>query len=114
MRSPPSMKVSAMATRGITKAATGMENWFKRGQSPLSSSVQENKLLYFSASNMMAAKHNTKCVSAKNAVKVAAVALLAVKAMSIKLLKHAWRLAHGGLAQVDGYIHQEEAPDEDH
>ncbi len=45
---------------GITKAATGMENWFERGQLPLSFSMQENKLSYSSASNMMAIKHNTK------------------------------------------------------
>ena len=62
MRSLSSMKVSAMATGGITKAATGMENWFVRGQLPLSFSVQENKLLYSSASNMMAVKHNTSTI----------------------------------------------------
>jgi hypothetical protein len=51
----------AMATRGITEAATvGIENWFKSGQLPLSSSVQENKLLYSSASDIMTVKHNTK------------------------------------------------------
>jgi hypothetical protein len=36
------MKTSTMATRGITKAATEVENWFERGQLPLSSSMQEN------------------------------------------------------------------------
>ncbi len=69
MRSPPSTKASATATGGITKAATvGIKNWFERGQSPLSSSMQEIMLLYNSASNMMAIKHNTKSGYAKNAV----------------------------------------------
>ncbi len=84
------MKSSAMATRarGITKAATvGIKNWFKRGQMPLSSSMRENKLLYSSASDIMAVKHNTKIVNAKNAVKAAAAAPLAVVAVSTKSLK---------------------------
>jgi hypothetical protein len=51
VRSPPSMKASTMATRGITKdQGRGIKNWFKRGQLPLSSSVWEKKLLYSSAS----------------------------------------------------------------
>ncbi len=62
VRSLPSMKVSAMATGGNTEADTGMENWFERGQLPLSFSVQENKLLYSSTSNMMAVKHNTSTI----------------------------------------------------
>ncbi len=50
MRSPPSTRVSATATRGITEAVTvGIKNWFERGQLPLSSSVQEKKLWYSSA-----------------------------------------------------------------
>jgi hypothetical protein len=73
VRSLPSMKVSAMATMGITEAATGMANWFERGQSPLSSSVQENKFFYSSARNMMVIKHNTKSANTKNAVKAAAL-----------------------------------------
>ena len=82
------MKASAMATRGINEAATvGIENWFKRGQLPLSSSVRENKLLYSSASDIMAAKHNTKNANAKNAVKAAAPAPLMVVAVSTKSLK---------------------------
>jgi hypothetical protein len=81
------VKVSATATRGITKVATGMENWFERVQLPLSSSVQENKLLYSSASNMMAVKHNTKSTNTKNTVKVAALVPLAVVAVSKKSLK---------------------------
>ncbi len=84
------MKSSAMATRGITEAATvGIENWFKRGQLPLSSSVRENKLLYSSASGIMAVKHNKKNSNAKtkNAVKAAAPAPLAVVAVSTKSLK---------------------------
>ncbi len=61
VRSPPSMKASAVATRGITEAATvGIKNWYKRGQLPLSSSMQENKLLYSSASDIMAVKHSIK------------------------------------------------------
>jgi hypothetical protein len=60
-----------MATMGITKAATGMDHWFKRGQSPLTSFVQENKLFYSSASNMMAIKHNKKTPNAKNTMKAA-------------------------------------------
>jgi hypothetical protein len=61
MRSPPSTKVSTKATGGITKAATvKIKNWFERGQSPLSSSVQEINLLYSLASNMMAIKANAK------------------------------------------------------
>jgi hypothetical protein len=48
--------------------------------------MQEDKLLYSSARNMMAVKHNTKGVNAKNAVKVAALALVVV-AMSTKSLK---------------------------
>ncbi len=79
VRSPPSTKVSAKATGGITKAATvGIENWFERGQLPLSSSVREYKLLQSSASNMMAVKHLTKSTNAKNAVKAAAPVLLAI------------------------------------
>ncbi len=84
------MKSSAMVTRGITEAATvGTKNWFKRGQLPLSSSVWEGKLMYSSASDTMAIKHNTKNANAKNAVKAAALALLAVVAVftnSLKLL----------------------------
>ncbi len=77
-----------MATRGITKAATvGIENWFERGQLPFSSSVRENKLLYSSASDMMAIKHNTKSAKSKNAVKTAALALLVVVAVPTKSLK---------------------------
>jgi hypothetical protein len=77
-----------MATRGITKVATvGTENWFKRGQLPLSSSVQKNKLLFYSASDTMAVKHNTKNANAKNAVKAAALALLVVVAVSTNSLK---------------------------
>jgi hypothetical protein len=53
---------------------------------PLSSSVRENKLLYSSASNMMTVKHNTKSANAKNAMKAAALAQLAVVAMSTKSL----------------------------
>ena len=53
----------------------------------LSSSMRENKLSYSSASNMMTVKHNTKSANTKNAVKVAALAPLAVVAMSKKSLK---------------------------
>jgi hypothetical protein len=53
----------------------------------LSSYVQENKLLYSSASNLMAVKLNTKSANAKNAVKVVALVPLAVVAMSTKSLK---------------------------
>jgi hypothetical protein len=82
------MKSSAMMTRGITKAATvGIKNRFKRGQLPLSSSMQEIKLLYSSASDIMAVKHNTKHANAKNTVKAAAPAPLAVVAVSTKSLK---------------------------
>ncbi len=88
MRSPPSTKASTKATGGITKAATvGIESWFKRRHLPLSSSMREDKLLYSSASNMMAAKHNMKIANAKNAVKAAAQAPLAVVAMSMKSLQ---------------------------
>ncbi len=65
----------------------GIKSWFKRGQLPLSSSMQENKLLYTSASDIMAVKHNTKKANTKNAVKAAAPASLAVVAMSTKSLK---------------------------
>jgi hypothetical protein len=68
----------------ITKAATvGIKNWFKRQQSPLSSSVQEDRLLYSSASDMMAVKHKTN----KNAVKAATPMPLVVVAVSTKSLK---------------------------
>ncbi len=88
MRSLPSMKASVMATRGITMAATvGIGTGFEIGQFPLSSSVQEDKLLYSSASNMMAVKQNTKNTNAKNTMKVAAPALLSVVAVSMKSLK---------------------------
>ncbi len=76
-----------MATGGITKAATGMENCFERGQLPLSFSVQENKLLISSARNMLAVKHNTKSANANNAKEAAAMAPLAVVAVSTKSLK---------------------------
>jgi hypothetical protein len=72
----------------LTKAATvGIENWFLRGQSPFSSSMQENKVSYSSVSDMMAIKHNTKSTNAKNAVKVAATAPQAMVAMFSKSLK---------------------------
>jgi hypothetical protein len=100
MRSPLSMKVSATATKGITKAATGMENWFERGQLPLSSSMQEKKLLYSSAGSMMAVKHNTKSANTKNAVKVAALAPLAVEAVSTKFLKLLGTLHLEGLQRL--------------
>ncbi len=88
MRSLPSIKVCSSATGGIAEAATvRIENWFKRGQLPLSASVQENKLSYSSASNMMAVKHNTNSANTKNGVKVAALALLIVVAMSTKSLQ---------------------------
>jgi hypothetical protein len=77
-----------MATGDIAKAATvGIKNWFKRGQSSLSSCMRENKLSYSSAKNMMAVKHNTKSANTMNAVKAAAPALLAVVAMFTKSLK---------------------------
>jgi hypothetical protein len=53
----------------------------------MSSSVQENKLLYSSASNITANKHNTKCTNAKNALKVAALAPLGVVAVSKKSMQ---------------------------
>ncbi len=82
------MKSSAMATRGITKAATvGIKNWLKRGQWPLSSSVWENKPLYSSVSDIMAVNHNTKNANSKNTVKAAAPTPLAVVAVSTKSLK---------------------------
>ncbi len=75
-------------TSDITEAATvGIENWFKRGQLPLSSSVQENKLLCSSASDIMVVKHTTKTANAKNTVKAEALAPLAVVAVSTKSLK---------------------------
>ncbi len=64
-----------------------MENWFESGQSPLSFSVQENKVLYSLASNMMAVKHNTRSTNTNNAKEAAALAPLAVVAMSTKSLK---------------------------
>ncbi len=108
-----SMKSSAMATRGITMAATvGTKNWFKRGQLPLSSSMWEKKLLYSSASDVMAVKHNTKNANTKNAVKAAAPALLVVVVVSTTFLEAAQYLALvGGLVKVDGYVCQEEAQD---
>ncbi len=67
MRSPPSTKASAMATGGITKAATvGIGTDFERIQLPLSFSVWENNLPYFSASNMMAIKNNMKSANARD------------------------------------------------
>jgi hypothetical protein len=46
IKSPPSTKASAMATGGITEAATvRIKNWFKIGCLPLSSSVWEDRLL---------------------------------------------------------------------
>jgi hypothetical protein len=64
-----------------------MEIWFKRGLLPLSISVQENKLLYSLASNMMAVKHNMRSANAKNAVRAAALAPLVVVAVSMRPLK---------------------------
>ncbi len=82
------MKASTMATRGITEAATvGIKNWSKKGQLPLSSSVLGNKLLYSSASDIMAVKHNTIRANTKNALKAAAPVPLAVVAVSRKSLK---------------------------
>lgn len=80
VRSLPSAKASATATGSrIANAATaGIKNWFKRNQLPLSSSVRENKFSYSSASNMMAVKQDTKKPDAKNAVKAATPAPLAV------------------------------------
>ncbi len=49
----------------------------------MSSSVQEDRLSYFSASDMMAIKHQTP----KNAVRAAAPAPLAVVAVSTKSFK---------------------------
>ncbi len=84
MKSPPSTKASATATGGITEAATvGIKYWFKRRRLPLSSSIREDRLLYSSASDMIAIKHKT----AKNAVKAAAPAPLVVVAVSTKSLK---------------------------
>jgi hypothetical protein len=65
----------------------GIKNWFKRGQLPLFSSVWEKKLLYSSASDIMAVEHNTTSANTKNAVKAAAPAPLAVVAVSTKSLK---------------------------
>ncbi len=88
---------------------SGNETWFKRGKLPLSSSAWENKLLYSSASDTMAVKHNTKNANAKNAVKVAAPVPLAGV---YKFLEAAQYLALvGGLVKVDGYVCQEEAQD---
>ncbi len=72
--------------------------------------MQENRLLYSSASNMMAVKHSTKSANAKNTVKAAALAPLAVVAVSMKSLK-----LLGTLNLEDpwnGYIRQKEAHDE--
>jgi hypothetical protein len=86
------MKASAMETRGITKAATvGIKSWFKRGQLPLSSSMQENKLCILECGSP-GTIGGGRCVH--------------------KVLEAAQYLALiGGLAKVDGYIHQEEAQD---
>jgi hypothetical protein len=75
-----------MATGGITEAATvGIKNWFEREQLPfVLLYVGGNKLLYSSASNMMAVKHNIKSTNAKNTVEAAAPVPLAVVAMSTK------------------------------
>jgi hypothetical protein len=104
------MRASATATRGIAEAATGMEKWFKRGLLPLSSSVQENKLSYFKASNMMAIKSNSKSTNAKKAP-------LTMVAVVHEVLEAAWHLALGGFWKgfgkgLDDYICQEEAQDE--
>ncbi len=65
----------------------GIKNLFERGQLPLYSSMQENKLSFSSASNMMAIKHNTKSAKSKDTMKVAAPAPLAVVAVPTKSLK---------------------------
>jgi hypothetical protein len=49
--------------------------------------MRENKLLYSSVSNMMTVKHNTESANTKNVMKAAALAPLAVVAMSMKSLK---------------------------
>jgi hypothetical protein len=49
--------------------------------------MQESKLLYSSASDMMTVKYNTKSANAKNAMKAAALAPLVVMAVSTKSLK---------------------------
>ncbi len=61
----------------------GIENWFKRGRLPLSSSLRDDRLSYSAACDMMAVKHKT----AKNAMKAAAPVPLAVVAVSTKSLK---------------------------
>jgi hypothetical protein len=63
--------------------------------------VQENKLSYSSASNMMAVKQKMKSANAKNAMKVEAPVLAAAR-----------HLAPRGFMKVDGYVRQEEAQDE--
>ncbi len=65
----------------------GSRTGFERGQLPLSFSMWENKLSYSSASNMMTVKHYTKSANTKNAMKAAALAPLAVVAVSTKSLK---------------------------
>jgi hypothetical protein len=67
----------------------GLRTGFERGQLPLSSSVQENKLSYSSASDMMTVKHNTKKANTKNAVKAAAAGS---GGHVHKVLKAAWHL----------------------
>jgi hypothetical protein len=66
---------------------SGYQELVKRGQMLLSFSVQENKLMYSSASDMMAIKHNTTSANAKNAMKAAAPAPLLVVAVSMKSLQ---------------------------
>ncbi len=113
LRSPPSMIASAMATRGITEAATvGIENWFKRGQLPLSSSVQENKLLYSSASDIMAVKHNTNNGQRHECCESGSPGAAGVGGCVHKVIEAAHYLTLvGGFVKVDGYVGQEEAQD---
>jgi hypothetical protein len=107
------MKASTMVTRGITKAATvGIENRFKRGQLPLSSSVREKKLLYYSTSDIMAVKHNTKNSQCQECCEGSSPGAAGCGGCVHEILEAAQYLALlGGLVKVDGYICQEEAQD---
>jgi hypothetical protein len=71
------MKVSATANGVITKAEIAL----------VLLHAGEQALVFFSQSNMMTVKHNTKSADTKNAMKAAALAPLAVVAMSTKSLK---------------------------
>jgi hypothetical protein len=102
-----------MVTRGITEVATvGIKNWFKRRQLPLSSSMRKSNLLYSSASDIMAVKHNTTNGQHQEHCEGGSPGAAGGGGCVYEVLEAAQYLTLvGGLVKVDGYFCQEEAQD---